>query len=303
MDTTCLISALDNRPHSALCLRYEYLSSGEIAAVFYATVFASLTAISYLVLEIKLTQDVSNTGALSLLQFFTTFNACVSALGMTALSFSLAILCRHHVKTRPVQTDLQTSMVVQNIYALSFVLLWSGVVLSQGVVLSTSDCPLYRISDAVLSCVRDFTSSLILFIFHWAALDHVVKKVGRSEFAKNRQPAIVCSQGGVYTPCFSPHCSSNLSDGHEHGLPCSLAPVRSAGRGEAAAREHLLALAQPRPGRVQRPREHSPDCPCRDGLRRDRQGAGEGARTWGTQEAVAQRLTSLPPLTRSWSSS
>ena len=121
-----------------------------------------------------MTQNTEDESAISLLDFFTTFNACVSGLGILTLTYSLGILCKLHLQTKKDQSPLQTSMITQNIYGLSFVFSWSVVVFAQGVKLTTASCPLYRISDVVLACVRDFTSALVLFVFHWGALDHLL---------------------------------------------------------------------------------------------------------------------------------
>ena len=174
MDTNTIISSLDTRPHNYLSLRYEYMTAGELTAVFTSTLVASLLAVFYLILEITLTQNVTDVDAISLLHFFTTLNAVVCGLGLIAPAFSLTILVNLHLQTKPDQSPLQTSMITQNIYGLSFVISWSVILLVQGTFLTSTDCPLYLISDVILACFRDFTSALVLFVFHWAALDHLL---------------------------------------------------------------------------------------------------------------------------------
>ncbi|GMI29789.1 hypothetical protein TrCOL_g6141 [Triparma columacea] len=188
------VSKLDELSKDVIPFRYEFMTPSEISGVFIAIVLSSSIAISTFIVSIVVGGNRTSSDIFEALDTISTINIVWSVLILPVMGATTFFTFRRYYDTLPDLSFRQKMLVRQVISGLVVSIVWGTGTLIQSSSILSSSCPLFNDLDLYLSVLDDFIGSALVFIFHWAAIDHIISKDNPNELLSE------ASRGLIYIP-------------------------------------------------------------------------------------------------------
>ncbi|GMH68244.1 hypothetical protein TrRE_jg7535 [Triparma retinervis] len=188
------VSKLDEVNKSIIPFRYEFMSPSEISAVFIATAVSSAIAIAVLIVSIVVKGDRTTDEIFRILDTLATINIVWAILIVSVMGAATFFSFRRFNATILDLTYRQKMIVRQILAGLVLSLGWGVGSMIQSISILSSSCPLFNLLDISLALWDNLMGEALLFIFHWAAIDHIISKDNPNELLSE------ASRGLIYIP-------------------------------------------------------------------------------------------------------
>ena len=170
------------------------MTPSEISGVFIAIVLSSFIAIANLIVSTVVRGNRTSSDIFETLDTLSTINIVWSVIILSVMGATSFFTFRRYYDTLPDLSFRQKMLVRQVISGLVISLVWGTGTLIQSSSILSSSCPLFNDLDLYISILDDFIGDALVFIFHWAAIDHIISKDNPNELLSE------ASRGLIYIP-------------------------------------------------------------------------------------------------------